>query len=259
GIVYYYAKDGSEDKSEVRVHYIDVTGNKNAIFVPGDGKEVATDKISGKLGENYNYNVNLPTDYNLATNQANTVNGTYTIYHHDEYVYVVKKTSPATSATKAAAKDAIDQAAKTKDDAIDASNLTAEEKDALKKTVAGEGQTTKDNIDAATKDADVTTAKNTGVGKINNMNVPTTSATKDDAKDAIDQAAKTKDDAIDASNLTAEEKDALKKTVAGEVQTAKDNIDAATKDADVTTAKNTGVGKINNMNVPTTSATKDDA
>lgn len=93
GIVYYYAKDGSEDKSEVRVHYIDVTGNKNSIFVPGDGKEVATDKISGKLGENYNYNVNLPTDYNLATNQANTVNGTYTIDHHDEYVYVVKKTS----------------------------------------------------------------------------------------------------------------------------------------------------------------------
>ena len=86
GIVYYYAKDGSEDKSEVRVHYIDVTGSKNSIFVPGDGKEVATDKISGKLGENYNYKVNLPTDYNLATNQANTVNGTYTIDHHDEYV-----------------------------------------------------------------------------------------------------------------------------------------------------------------------------
>ncbi|UFK65177.1 hypothetical protein IU404_00539 [Limosilactobacillus reuteri] len=93
GIVYYYAKDGSEDKSEVRVHYIDVTGSKNSIFVPGDGEEVATDKISGKLGENYNYDVNLPTDYNLATNQANTVNGTYTIDHHDEYVYVVKKTS----------------------------------------------------------------------------------------------------------------------------------------------------------------------
>ncbi|PTM26718.1 YSIRK-type signal peptide-containing protein, partial [Limosilactobacillus reuteri] len=82
GIVYYYAKDGSEDKSEVRVHYIDVTGNKNSIFVPGDGEEVATDKISGKLGETYNYNVNVPTDYNLATNQANTVNGTYTIGHH---------------------------------------------------------------------------------------------------------------------------------------------------------------------------------
>ena len=93
GIVYYYAKDGSEDKSEVRVHYIDVTGNKSSLFVPGDGEEVATDKISGELGKNYNYNVNVPTDYNLATNQANTVTGTYTIDHHDEYVYVVKKTS----------------------------------------------------------------------------------------------------------------------------------------------------------------------
>ncbi|PEH05635.1 DUF1542 domain-containing protein, partial [Lactobacillus sp. UMNPBX4] len=168
-------------------------------------------------------------------------------------------TVPTTSATKDAAKDAIDQAAKTKDDAIDASNLTAEEKADLKKTVAGEVQTAKGNIDAATKDADVTTAKNTGVGKINNITVPTTSATKDAAKDAIDQAAKTKDDAIDASNLTAEEKADLKKTVAGEVQTAKGNIDAATKDADVTTAKNTGVGKINNIKVPDTSATKDDA
>ena len=166
---------------------------------------------------------------------------------------------PDTSATKEAAKNAIDQAAKTKNDAIDASNLTAEEKDALKKTVAGEVQTAKDNIDAATKDADVTTAKNTGVEKINNINVPDTSATKEAAKNAIDQAAKTKNDAIDASNLTAEEKDALKKTVAGEVQTAKDNIDAATKDADVTTAKNTGVEKINNINVPTTSETKDAA
>ncbi|MCC4438971.1 YSIRK-type signal peptide-containing protein, partial [Limosilactobacillus reuteri] len=132
GIVYYYAKNGSEDKSEVRVHYIDVTGNKSSLFVPGDGEEVATDKISGTLGEKYNYNVNLPTDYNLATNQANTVNGTYTIDHHDEYVYVVKKTSPDTSATKDAAKNAIDQAATAKNEAIDASNLTAEEKAALK-------------------------------------------------------------------------------------------------------------------------------
>ncbi|WP_143440463.1 DUF1542 domain-containing protein, partial [Lactobacillus crispatus] len=166
---------------------------------------------------------------------------------------------PVASGTKTAAKNAIDQAAKAKNDAIDASNLTAEEKDTLKQTVAGEVNKAKAAIDAATKDADVTTAKNTGVGKINNITVPTTSATKDAAKDAIDQAAKTKDDAIDASNLTAEEKADLKKTVAGEVQTAKDNIDAATKDADVTTAKNTGVGKINNIKVPDTSATKDDA
>ena len=166
---------------------------------------------------------------------------------------------PTTSATKDAAKNAIDQAAKTKDDAIDASNLTAEEKDALKKTVAGEVQTAKDNIDAATKDADVKTAQTTGEEAINNINVPATSATKDAAKNAIDQAAKAKNDAIDASNLTAEEKS----TLVGQAQQLADdaiaNINKATTNDAVKTAKDTGVETINNMNVPTTSATKDAA
>ncbi|MBM6813359.1 DUF1542 domain-containing protein, partial [Limosilactobacillus reuteri] len=88
----------------------------------------------------------------------------------------------------------------------------------------------KSNIDAATKDTDVKTAQTTGEKAINNINVPDTSATKDAAKNAIDQAAKAKNDAIDASNLTDEEKADLKKQVAGEVQKAKSNIDAATKD-----------------------------
>ena len=328
GIVYYYAKDGSEDKSEVRVHYIDVTGNKNAIFVPGDGKEVATDKISGKLGENYNYNVNLPTDYNLATNQANTVNGTYTIYHHDEYVYVVKKTSPATSATKAAAKDAIDQAAKAKNDAIDASNLAAEEKAALHQQVSDEVNKAKAAIDAATKDADVKTAQTNGEKAIKAVEIPTSSKTKNDAnsdldntadaakkaidetsgltddqkqtakdqidtavgdaqenikkasdnqgvadakdagklaidkvsaKAAIDAALNNKKSAIAKAPLTAEEAKPLNDLVDQEADAAKAAIDDATTNAVVEAAKNNGVEKINNINVPTTSATKDAA
>ncbi|MCC4479079.1 DUF1542 domain-containing protein, partial [Limosilactobacillus reuteri] len=105
-------------------------------------------------------------------------------------------------------------------------------------------------IDAATKDADVKTAQTNGEKAINSVNVPDTSVTKDAAKNAIDQAAKTKDAAIDASNLTAEEKDTLKKTVAGEVQTAKAAIDAATKDTDVKTAQTDGEKAINNINVP---------
>ncbi|WP_143467868.1 DUF1542 domain-containing protein, partial [Lactobacillus sp. UMNPBX19] len=162
---------------------------------------------------------------------------------------------PATSATKDAAKNAIAQAAKAKNAAIDASNLTAEEKS----TLVGQAQKLADdaiaNINQAKTNDAVKTAKDTGVGTINN--IPTTSATKDAAKNAIAQAAQTKDDAIDKSNLTAEEKDALKKTVAGEVQTAKGKIDAATNNADVESAKNTGVETINN--IPTTSATKDAA
>ena len=166
---------------------------------------------------------------------------------------------PTTSATKDAAKNAIDQAAKAKDAAIDASNLTAEEKADLKKTVDTEGQKAKDKIDAATTNADVQTAQADGEKAINNINVPATSATKDAAKKAIDQAAQTKDEAIDASNLTPEEKADLKKQVSDAANEAKGNIDAATKDADVKTAQTNGEQAINNINVPATSATKDDA
>ncbi|WP_143445645.1 LEA family epithelial adhesin, partial [Lactobacillus johnsonii] len=168
-------------------------------------------------------------------------------------------TIPTVSDVKKNAKNAIDQAAKTKDDAIDASNLTAEEKDALKKTVAGEVQTAKDNIDAATKDADVTTAKNTGVGKINNIKVPDTSATKDDANKAIDDALAKKIDEINKSNLTDEEKAKLTTDANAAANNAKANIQAAKTNDAVNTAKENGVDTLNNVKVPDTSATKDDA
>ena len=42
----------------------------------------------------------------------------------------------------------------------------------------------------------------------------------------------------------------MKKQVSDAANEAKGNIDAATKDADVESAKNTGVEKINNINVP---------
>uniref|UniRef100_UPI0022E38E67 DUF1542 domain-containing protein n=1 Tax=Lactobacillus johnsonii TaxID=33959 RepID=UPI0022E38E67 len=167
-------------------------------------------------------------------------------------------TVPTDSDVKKNAKNAIDQAAKAKDGAIDASNLTAEEKDTLKQTVAGEVQTAKDNIDAATKDADVTTAKDTGVETINNINVPTTSATKDAAINAINTALADKKTAINGTNLTAEEKSTLVNQAQQLVEDAIANINKATTNDAVNTAKETGVETINNVNVPATSATKDD-
>ncbi|WP_289758030.1 DUF1542 domain-containing protein, partial [Lactobacillus taiwanensis] len=82
--------------------------------------------------------------------------------------------------------------------AIDSSNLTDEEKAALKQKVT-EAQTAADQaIDKATTNAAVTEAQTNGVNAINGIKVPTTSATKekaitdlntavDDAKKAIDQ------------------------------------------------------------------------
>ena len=124
-----------------------------------------------------------------------------------------------------AAKNAIDQAAKTKNDAIDGSNLTDEEKAGLHQQVSDEVNKAKAAIDDAKKDADVTTAKNTGVEKINNINVPDTSATKDDANKATDAGNITpnvpgdKVTVKDPSHLTDDEKNQVK-----------NNVDNANKD-----------------------------
>ncbi|ARW75808.1 hypothetical protein A3P31_09925 [Lactobacillus johnsonii] len=77
------------------------------------------------------------------------------------------------------------------------------------------------------KDADVTTAKNTGVGKINNINVPAASATKDDANKAIDDALAKKIDEINKSNLTDEEKAKLTTDANADANNAKANINKA--------------------------------
>ncbi|WP_283113107.1 DUF1542 domain-containing protein, partial [Lactobacillus gallinarum] len=172
---------------------------------------------------------------------------------------LTKSVNDAVNALDGDAINAINTALADKKTAINGTNLTAEEKTALVNKAQKLADDAIANINKATTNDAVKTAKDTGVETINNMNVPTTSATKEAAKKAIDQAAQTKDDAIDKSNLTDEEKDTLKQTVAGEVNKAKAAIDGATKDTDVESAKNTGVGKINDINVPTTSATKEAA
>ncbi|WP_152901427.1 DUF1542 domain-containing protein, partial [Lactobacillus gasseri] len=76
-------------------------------------------------------------------------------------------------------------------------------------------------IDSATTNADVTNAQTTGVDNIDKIQVPSESAVKEAAKDAIAKAAEEKNKAIDASNLTNEEKAALKQEVT-QAQTAAD-------------------------------------
>ena len=203
GIVYYYAKDGSEDKSEVRVHYIDVTGNKSSLFVPRDGKEVATDKISGKLGENYNYNVNLPTDYNLATNQANTVDGTYTIDHHDEYVYVVKKTSA----------EKLDPTVKDKTKVDDPKKLTADEKKEVEDKVT---EANKDKFPEGTEvtvDDDGTVTINYPDGSQDTIPGDQVVEAKTDADKTNPTVPGTKVEVKDPNNLTDEEKQQVKESI----------------------------------------------
>ncbi|MBF0781241.1 MULTISPECIES: DUF1542 domain-containing protein, partial [unclassified Granulicatella] len=72
---------------------------------------------------------------------------------------------------------------------------------------------------------------------------------KTTAKNAIEDAATAKKAAIDARNeLTAEEKDAAKKDVDAKATEAKANVDNATTNAEVDTAKTDGTTAINEVN-----------
>src|SRR5699024_11850073 len=111
---------------------------------------------------------------------------------------------PTSSATKDAANKARGQAAKAKNDAIDASNLTAQEKADSKKEVSDAQTAANQAIDKATTKDAVNTAKDNGVETINNIR--SASGSKGAAKKVIDQAAKAKNDEIEDANLTSEEK-----------------------------------------------------
>ena len=153
-----------------------------------------------------------------------------------------------TAEAKPAAKKAIDDALKAKNNAIDANNdLTDEEKTAAKADAKAKAGAAKQAIDNATTNDAVTQAKANGITEVNNVN-PTAEA-KPAAKKAIDDALKAKNDAIDANNdLTDEEKTAAKADAKAKADVAKTAIDNATTNAAVEQAKANGTTEVNNVN-----------
>ena len=153
-----------------------------------------------------------------------------------------------TAQAKPAAKKAIDDALKAKNDAIDANNdLTAEEKAKAKEDAKAKADAAKTAIDNATTNAAVEQAKTDGATSVDSVN-PTAQA-KPAAKKAIDDALKAKNDAIDANNdLTDEEKATAKQEAQAKATEAKNNIDAARTNDAVTQAKTNGTTEVNNVN-----------
>ena len=158
-----------------------------------------------------------------------------------------------TAQAKPAAKQAIDDALKAKNDAIDANNdLTAEEKAKAKEDAKVKADAAKQAIDNATTNDAVTQAKNAGVTSVDS--VTPTPVAKPAAKQAIDDALKAKNDAIDANNdLTDEEKTAAKEEAKAKADVAKQAIDNATTNDAVTQAKNAGVTSVDSV-TPTPTA-----
>jgi LPXTG-motif cell wall-anchored protein len=155
---------------------------------------------------------------------------------------------------------AIDNAVAGKREEIANSPLTAEEKTALNSEVTDAANKAKNAIDSATTIPAVEDAKNTGVATINDIAVPATSLTKDQANQTIDGALANKTKEInDATNLSDKQKQDLIDQANQEAATAKDNIKNATSNEAVNKATTDGVEAIANVSVPSLDDAKKDA
>lgn len=148
---------------------------------------------------------------------------------------------PSLAEKQQEAKDAVAKAADAKNQAIDNSNLTSDEKTALKKQVSDAQTAANKAIDDASTDAGVTKAQNDGIDSINKIAIPETSDAKAKAttnlKDAVDNAKK----AIDQdTNLTNDQKQAAKDAIDQDAKTAQDAINNANTDSDVKKATDNG-------------------
>ncbi|WP_404412893.1 DUF1542 domain-containing protein [Staphylococcus haemolyticus] len=170
---------------------------------------------------------------------------------------LVNNNNEATQEEKDVALAKIDEAAKQAKAAIDAAtakkeainntpNATEEEKVAAKAKVDEAVTGAKKAIDQVTNNASVDTAKSNGIEAINH--VQPTVVKKDEAKTAIDNAARTKKAEIDQTpNATEEEKAAAKAKVDEAVKIAKENIDKSLNNNEVDESLNKGELKIKNV------------
>ncbi|NQM05116.1 DUF1542 domain-containing protein, partial [Streptococcus suis] len=143
---------------------------------------------------------------------------------------------------KSNAKAEIEKEATEKSDAINASNLTEEEKRARLTEVRDVQDRADIAIDNAATTEDLTKAISDGTAAIEA--VSTTSTIKTKAKEALEEAYNTKKDEIDNSSLTAEEKSAKQEELDQAKSAADSAIDTATDDAGVGTALNKGKADI---------------
>ena len=161
----------------------------------------------------------------------------------DKGVSEVKAINPEAKA-KPAAKKAIDEALKAKEAEIDArTDLTDEEKTAAKEEAKAAADKAKENVDKATTDAAVKEAEKAGTSEVKAIN-PEAKA-KPAAKKAIDEKLAEQLKAIENTpDATDEEKAEAIQKANDAAEQAKQAIDDTKTDAEVNTAKETGVAEV---------------
>ncbi|MDS3887896.1 DUF1542 domain-containing protein [Staphylococcus hominis] len=146
---------------------------------------------------------------------------------------------------KSEARQAIDDAARAKKEAIDQTpDATTEEKEAAKAKVDQAVTEAKAHINEAINNSGVDEAKTNGTTTINAIQPEVIK--KSEARQAIDDAARAKKEAIDQTpDATTEEKEAAKAKVDQAVTEAKTHINEAINNSDVDEAKTNGTNTIN--------------
>ena len=158
---------------------------------------------------------------------------------------------PTPTLNKDGAKNEVNTAFTNKTNQIDQDNsLTNEEKTELKELAKTAKDNAIRNIENAQDETTLNTAKNNGVNAINGVALPAETE-KAKAIKAVEQAKTTKDQEIDGNTaLTTEEKDAAKAQTKQAKDDAVTNINAATTNAQVGTAKDAGIKAINDVGFP---------
>ena len=156
----------------------------------------------------------------------------------------VESVNPQASQKKTDAKNAVDEALKAKEAAIDANNdLTDEEKAKAKQEAQAKADAAEEAINNARTNAEVETAKTNGTTEVNNVNPQPEAKTA--AKKAVEDELAEKIKAIEGNNdLTDEEKAKAKQDAQAKATEAKNNIDAARTNAEVETAKTNGTTEV---------------
>ena len=160
----------------------------------------------------------------------------------------VESVNPQASQKKTDAKNAVDEALKAKEAAIDANtDLTDEEKVKAKEEAKVKADAAKKAIDSATTDEEVEQTKINGKTEI--RAVDPQPIAKPEAKKAIDEVLKAKNDEIDArTDLTDEERTAAKAEAKAKADAAKEGIDIATTNAEIDQIKKNGTTEVASVN-----------
>ena len=222
------------------------------VLVNAEGIEATTIKASGLY---YNATKEAKKGYDealvLGEKVLNKVDATQV--EVDSALEVVNKAKDKldgapfpTDLEKAEAIKAVEAARTTKDQAIDINNdLTIEEKTEVKKQTQKEATDAISNINKATTNATVTTAKDNGIKVINAVSFPTKTV-KSNAIEEVKKALDTKVKSIESSKeFTDNDKGILKDKAEKAAMAAIVEIKAATTNAAVETTKTEGIERIN--------------